>query len=108
MAEPPQTPGAAPPGQAAAGADGPVADGDLERLAAAIAERGLAVPAVFFLELHRPLATLSSHLMVVGSPFLAALLGLERFERWRGVLADPRRYAGLLEGIERAAAVRDA
>jgi len=78
-------------------------DQDLDKLAQAIADRGLATPAVFFLELHRPLAFLSSQMMLVGSPILASLLGLERLERLRGVLADPQRYTALLDRIELAA-----
>ncbi len=79
-------------------------DEELDTLARAIADRGLAAPATFFLELHRPLAFLSSQFMVVGSPVLAALLGLERMDRLRAVLAEPQRYADLLDRIERAAA----
>lgn len=77
---------------------------ELDKLARAIADRGLAAPALFFLELHRPLAFLSSQMMLVGSPVLASLLGLERLERLRGVLADPQRYADLLDRIEHVAA----
>lgn len=76
---------------------------DLDRLARGIAERGLAVPAVFFLELHRPLAHLASQLALLGSPLLAAMLGLQRFEQLRAVLADPEQYEALVAGIERHA-----
>ncbi|MBI2300977.1 MAG: hypothetical protein HYU66_18860 [Armatimonadetes bacterium] len=77
---------------------------DLDRLARGIAERGLAVPAVFFLELHRPLAHLASELALIGSPLLASLLGLRRFEQLRAVLADPEQYEALVTSIERHAA----
>ena len=77
---------------------------ELQQLAHAIAAKGLATPAIFFLEMHRPLAFLSSQFMLVGSPFLAALVGLERLERLRGVLADPTKYEQFLCLIETAAA----
>jgi hypothetical protein len=77
---------------------------ELQSLARLIAARGLAAPAVFFLELHRPLAFLSSQFMLVGSPVLAGLLGLERLERLRTVLADQQQYEQFLTLIETAAA----
>ncbi len=76
---------------------------DLDGLAQAVVDRGLAVPAMFFLELHRPLAHLASQAMVVGTPILAPLLGLSRFDELREVLADPIRYKAFLELLENKA-----
>lgn len=79
---------------------------DLERVAEAIARRGLTVPAVMLLELHRPLAPLASQAMVVGWPLLAPLLGLRRFDEVRDILADRERFDAFvtLLGAKAAAA----
>lgn len=81
----------------------PEARSDPERWAEWIAARGLATPAVLFLELHRPLAHLASQFMIIGTPLLAPLLGLERFEGLRELLADDAQYERLLALIEEKA-----
>jgi hypothetical protein len=49
----------------------------LESLADSIVRRGLSVPAVFFLELHKPLATCISMAASAAEPMIALLLGKE-------------------------------
>lgn len=80
---------------------------DLERVAEAIARRGLSVPAAMFLELHRPLAPIASQALVVGWPILAPLLGLRRFEEVRDVLADRERLNDFIALIEQKAAAAE-
>lgn len=77
---------------------------DLERVAEKIADRGLTVPAVIFLELHRPLAHLASQAMVVTWPLVAPFLGLRRFEQVRDLLADPEQYRSFVALLEAKAA----
>lgn len=72
---------------------------DLESYARWIVDRGLAVPAVFFLELHRPLAGLASHTMLAGGPLLDTMLGVDRCRELREALADPERYEAFIERI---------
>jgi hypothetical protein len=87
----------------------PGADEDraIEAVAQLVVDRRLEAPAVFFLELHKPLAGLSSQAMLVGAGLLAPLLGLERFNGLQGVLADPRRYEALMQRIEAKARAAD-
>ncbi len=73
---------------------------DPQAVAQAICDRGLAVPAVLFLEMHRPLAHLASQFLIVGTPFLAPLLGLERFAQLRRLLAEPECYAAFIAAVE--------
>lgn len=83
-----------------------IAPAELDSLVERIHRWGLATPAVLFLELYRPLAWLSSQAFLVAAPLLAPLVGLDQFERLRGVLADDARYEALLRRIE-ARAKRD-
>lgn len=76
---------------------------DLEAVAEWVVNRGLAVPAVLALEMHRPLAHLGSQALLVSAPLLAPLLGLRRFEDLVALLADAERYAALLDRIEERA-----
>ncbi len=73
-----------------------------DRIAATVARRGMVTPAVFFLELHRPLTFLAgqtAHLML---PFLAPLVGLETARRLARLLEEPANVERLLDRIERA------
>jgi hypothetical protein len=79
------------------------ADATLDEAARWIVSRGLATPAVLFLELHRPLANISSQAMVVGGGVLAPLLGLERFAALREMLADDAAYEAFLRRLEELA-----
>jgi aminoglycoside phosphotransferase len=73
---------------------------EVERLARWLVDRGLATPAVLYLELHKPLAHLGSQALIAASPLVAPLLGLERTERWQNILAEPARYEALVQRIE--------
>src|SRR5438876_3514127 len=72
----------------------------LDRIAAEVMRRGLAAPAVFFLELNRPLAFLAGQATHVLVPFLAPLVGLGRMQEVARMLNDPRNIDRLLERIE--------
>jgi len=84
--------------------EGELAPADLEilsRVANWVAERRMSVPAILFLESHRPLSFVGSQVMIAASPFVATL---EPFVR--GMLgktftyADYRRFAELMENRE--------
>lgn len=81
----------------------PAADGEalLDQIAAAVVRRGLATPAVFFLELNRPLAFLAGQATHVLVPFLAPLVGIGKMQEVARVLNDPRSIDRLLERIDR-------
>ena len=72
----------------------------LQLLAESITRRGLAVPAIFLLELARPFAFLIGQALRVGSPLLDPLTGRAP-SRYARMLEDPRHVEallGLLEG----------
>lgn len=73
---------------------------ELEQAAHWLVDRGLAAPAVLFLELHRPLAHLSAQAAIVGGGLLAPLLGLERFRAFQQTLADADAYRAFLDRVE--------
>ena len=55
-------------------------DEAFEVIATRIVERGLAVPAVFFLEMHKPLAGLVHGTLTAFDPLVGAALGRDRKE----------------------------
>lgn len=70
---------------------------DLERIARAIVARRMSVPAVFLLELHKPLVGLFHAGGLVVAPFLIPLVGMDLIEQML-------RFLQSREGIERLAA----
>jgi len=85
------------------GTDPDAGDGEalLDQIAAAVVRRGFATPAVFFLELNRPLAFLAGQATHVLAPFLAPLVGIAKMQEVARVLNDPRSIDRLLERIDR-------
>jgi hypothetical protein len=71
-----------------------------DQIAEQVVRRGLVTPAVFFLELHRPLGFLAGQATHVLSPFLGALFGLGNVHRLARLLEDPTSVDRLLERIE--------
>jgi hypothetical protein len=72
----------------------------LDQLAAAVVQRRLETPAVFFLELNRPLAFLAGQAAHVLTPFFAPLVGISKMREVSRLLDNPRSIDRLLERIE--------
>lgn len=72
----------------------------LDKAAEAVVRRRLEAPAVFFLELHRPLSFLSSQALIVAMPFLAGLVGADNVLKVSKLLEDPRNVERLMDRIE--------
>jgi hypothetical protein len=68
-----------------------------------VAARRLEVPAVFLLELTKPLSFIASQAVVLASPVLGAILGLPTAEALYLVLADRARVEKLIQSLEEAA-----
>ncbi len=68
-----------------------------------VTARRLEVPAVFLLELTKPLSFITSQAVVLASPVLGALLGLATAEALYWVLEDRARVEKLIQSIEEAA-----
>ena len=78
----------------------------LERAAQEVIRRRLEAPAILALELHRPLAFLSSQALVVFTPLLAPALGLEILQKLTRLLEEPSNLDRLIQRIEALAEER--
>jgi hypothetical protein len=74
-------------------------DALIDRLADRVVAHGLSVPATLFLEMHRPFAFLASQGLLVVTPFLGALFGVELVQRWSRLLEQPENVGRLIERI---------
>ncbi len=75
-------------------------DAILERIAQGIVQRGMAAPAVLFLELNKPLSFVASQSLIVLTPFLAPFVGLENVHRYSRLLEKRENVELLIERIE--------
>jgi hypothetical protein len=87
----------------------PLAPEERERLlthaAQAVARRGLAIPAILFLEMHRPLFGIAGQgALPVFAPLLAPIFGLERLQTLARLLGEPGAADALISRIEQEAA----
>jgi hypothetical protein len=116
MAGIPQTPTVYPPAKSA-DRGGPFVAAELsperrdrmiDELAGRVIRRRLAAPAVFFLELHKPLTTLAAIAVTFSQPTLGALFGFRRMAEWAALLDERENIERLIRCIEaRATANRE-
>ena len=71
-----------------------------ERFADAVVAKGLQVPAIFFIELYKPLATIGGSACEVFSPFLTALLGVKSTSQMCELVSSRERLERVLTMIE--------
>jgi|GEM_PF-4029335 len=76
----------------------------ISTVAEAIARRGLQTPASLLIEMHRPLGYMAGQGIILLTPFLAPLLGLERMQTLNRLLADPDTADELLLKLQETAA----
>jgi hypothetical protein len=74
-------------------------DALLDSLADGLKKRGLAVPALFVLELHRPLGNTLAHGVLGLTPLLAPVLGVQKMQQAAALLAEPGSIDLLLERL---------
>ncbi|MCX8053362.1 MAG: hypothetical protein N3B12_06105 [Armatimonadetes bacterium] len=79
----------------------------VDSIAKRIVSRRLETPAVFLLEMHRPLSFIASQAALVAMPFLAPLVGAQRVADFSRLLADHRSVELLIRRIEEMSAERD-
>jgi len=72
----------------------------IEAVAQRVVRMRLAVPAVLFLEMHKPLASLASQAAVFVSPVLAAFFGFERMNEVASFLRSSENIEALVKRIE--------
>ena len=73
----------------------------LEKIAMKIHQHGMVTPAVFFLEMTKPLALLGSHFLVFFGPIINSFIQAENYYRTVQVFEEPKNVEILLEIIER-------
>lgn len=71
----------------------------ISRVADAVVRRGLQTTVLLALEIHRPLAFTLSQGMIVATPLLGPLLGLEAMQKMGRLLRDPEAYEALVEAL---------
>ena len=73
----------------------------LEKIAKKIHQHGMVTPAVFFLEMTKPLALLGSHFLVFFGPIINSFIQAENYYRTVQVFEEPKNVETLLKLIER-------
>ena len=75
----------------------------VDRAAKWIVEKGLATPAVFLLEMHKPVAPFGSMMMLGAIPFLGPFVGFGALERFALMAEDRNNVERLICRIEQLA-----
>lgn len=73
----------------------------LDKAASEIKRRKMEMPAVLFLEMHKPLSFLGSQAAVVFSPMLVPFLGFDTMNDYSRLLSNRENVEALLSRIER-------
>ena len=68
-----------------------------------IVKKGLAVPGIAFLELHKPLANVSAHMMIMASPLYSPFLGFEVVDQYSQFFRSRDNIERLICALEDAA-----
>ena len=72
----------------------------IEDLAQKVRKRGLATPAILFLEIHKPLTYLASQSLLIGSGFLAPLFGPQNVQQYVKLFESRENVERLIQRIE--------
>jgi hypothetical protein len=72
-----------------------------EMLAERIHRAGLSAPAIFFLEMHKPLAFLGGQMLFAAQPFLGRLTGDEPARELASFFEEPANVEKLIERLEK-------
>ena len=75
----------------------------LSKIAAEVSLRGLSAPAIFFLEMCKPLCGLTAAAAVLGRPVLMVLFGLRAVEIWERIFESRQQIERLIRLIEEGA-----
>ena len=72
----------------------------VEKLAEAVARRGLRTPAIWLLEMHKPLGFLGAQALLFFQPLLGVMAGDDVVRDYAALLEDPTGVEHLLERLE--------
>lgn len=75
----------------------------IDELARKVVDRRLETPAILFLEMHKPVTFLASQTMLVASPFLVPLFGLEGVQKYSRLFSTRENVELLIQRIENLA-----
>jgi hypothetical protein len=78
----------------------------IEKIAAGIIQRRMETPAILFLEIHKPLTFFTSQSLIITSPLIAPLVGLERVHVAARLLESRDNVERLIRRIEEMAMER--
>ena len=73
----------------------------IERVAQKIHDSGFVTPAIFFLEMTKPLALLGSHFLIFLGPIINAYIQSDKYYRSAQVFEEPKNIEKLLQAIEK-------
>ncbi|MBI2200475.1 MAG: hypothetical protein HYU43_00850 [Armatimonadetes bacterium] len=73
-------------------------------MARVVIRRRLETPAIFFLEMHKPLTALASAALAFSQPTLGVFFGFRRLAEWAALLDDRENLDRLIVRIERLSA----
>tara|TARA_B100001250_G_scaffold84939_1_gene70176 strand:- start:769 stop:1089 length:321 start_codon:yes stop_codon:yes gene_type:complete len=73
----------------------------IERVAEKIFKSGFVTPAIFFLEMTKPLALLGSHFLIFLGPVINAFIQSDKYYRSAQVFEEPKNIEKLLQAIEK-------
>jgi hypothetical protein len=72
----------------------------LDELARRVVRRRLETPAIFFLEMNKPLTSLASTAITFSQPTLGAFFGFQRMAEWAALLDERENVERLIQRIE--------
>ena len=73
----------------------------IERVAQKIYDSGFVTPAIFFLEMTKPLSLLGSHFLIFLGPVINAFIQSDKYYRSAQVFEEPKNIEKLLQTIEK-------
>jgi hypothetical protein len=74
----------------------------MDEIVSRIRRYGLETPALFFLEMNRPLAGIAGLASFMATPLFGAFLGLNRVEKYAAMIADPDALDALARRLDEA------
>lgn len=78
-------------------------DAFIEAVARRVVQMRLEAPAIFFLEMHKPLAFVAGQALLVTSPVLAPFFGIDKVEQASEIMSDRENVERLIRRIEELA-----
>ena len=78
---------------------------DIDSVASSVAKRKMEVPAIFFLEAHRPVLSLANHAATVLMPTLSMFISTKSISAFQRVLESQDAIEALINKLESGVAV---